>query len=59
MLGKYNYCQEKYINPETGLTAYQELQWLSAIKLYGLSIMDNSLLTREQKRILAESASLA
>ncbi len=35
-----------------GLTRYQELQWLSAIKRYGNSILDKSLLSQEQKTAL-------
>lgn len=38
-----------------GLTAYQELQWLSAIKLYGKGIMDKSLLTKAQKDALLKA----
>ena len=39
-----------------GLAYYQELQWLSAIKLYGKSITDNSLLTTQQKEALVKEA---
>ncbi len=35
-----------------GLTYYQECQWLNAIKHYGQSILDKSLLSKEQKQIL-------
>jgi hypothetical protein len=39
---------------KTGLTKYQELCWLSAIKHYGATIMDKSLLSAEQKNMLLE-----
>lgn len=40
-----------------GLSRYQELQWLSAVKIYGARIMDKSLLSPEQKaRIIREAA---
>ena len=39
-----------------GLTRYQELQWLSAIKIYGVGIMDKSLLSQEQKEALKKEA---
>ena len=32
-----------------GLTYYQECQWIAAIKQYGMSIMDRSLLSKDQK----------
>ena len=35
-----------------GLSYYQERQWISAIKRYGNSILDKSLLSKEQKRVL-------
>jgi len=41
---------------EIGLNEYQEAQWLAAIKRYGTSIMDKSLLGAEQKKVLAEIA---
>ena len=36
-----------------GLTYYQEEQWINAIKKYGRAIMDKSLLSQQQKAILA------
>ena len=39
-----------------GLTYYQERQWLSAIKHYGIGIMDRSLLSRDQKDALIKEA---
>ena len=36
-----------------GLNYYQEEQWISAIKKHGKGIMDKSLLSHEQKSILA------
>lgn len=35
-----------------GLSYYQERQWMSAIKQYGQSILEKSLLSKEQKDIL-------
>jgi hypothetical protein len=37
----------------TGLSYYQDEQWLSAIKKYGENIMNKSLLSTEQKLRLA------
>jgi hypothetical protein len=39
-----------------GLTYYQELEWLSAIKKYGESIMQKSLLSVEQKSALIKAS---
>ena len=36
-----------------GLSYYQEEQWIVAIKQHGKAIMDKSLLSQEQKAILA------
>ena len=40
-------------NLNIGLSYYQEEQWISAIKKHGKVIMNNSLLSQEQKAILA------
>lgn len=37
---------------KTGLTDYQEMQWIAAIKKYGKTIMDKSLLSCDQKELL-------
>ncbi len=47
-----NKANERAGELNIGLTRHQELQWLSAIKLYGKSILDKSLLSQEQKTIL-------
>ncbi len=39
-----------------GLSYYQERQWISAIKKYGKSIMDKSLLSNEQKHTLISNS---
>jgi len=42
----------KFNVSDTGLGLYKNEQWLSAIKLYGVKIMDKSLLSPEQKELL-------
>jgi len=44
--------QQRAGNLNIGLSYYQECQWLSAIKHYGITIMDKSLLSLEQKAVL-------
>ena len=41
---------------DTGLGLYKNEQWLSAIKHYGVTIMDKSLLSPEQKQLLISEA---
>ena len=36
----------------SGLTRYQELCWVAAVKNYGQGIMNKSLLSLEQKQII-------
>jgi len=42
-----------------GLSYYQEAEWLSAIKHYGKSIMDKSLLSKEQKEALSANVKVS
>jgi len=44
--GKYN----------IGLLEYQELDWIAAIKEYGIAILDKSLLSNDQKQALISIA---
>jgi hypothetical protein len=39
---------------ETGLSKFQENQWVLSIRQYGIKIMEKSLLSLEQKRMLIE-----
>ena len=48
--------QQRAGNLNIGLSYYQECQWLSAIKHYGITIMDKSLLSPEQKQLLISEA---
>lgn len=43
-------------NLNIGLTYYQETQWIAAIKRYGISIMNKSLLSNDQKETLEREA---
>jgi hypothetical protein len=47
---------QKTGNLNIGLSYYQECEWLSAIKHYGESIMNKSLLSPEQKAALIANA---
>ena len=44
------------MDSKSGLSYYQERQWVAAINKYGASILDKSLLSQEQKSILKDIA---
>lgn len=39
---------------KSGLTRYQELCWVAAVKMYGNGMMNKSLLSQDQKNIIIE-----
>jgi hypothetical protein len=41
-----------------GLTYFQECQWIDHIRQYGISILNKSLLTKDQKNALINAANI-